>query len=63
MGNENIYQMTNNGRQWNVCADVKDALGLQYYVSYSTFIVDSESIGYTYFVSGMKDSIFTATNI
>ena len=54
LGSENVYQMTNNGHQWNVCADVKDVLGLQYYVSYSTFIVDSESSGYTYFASGMQ---------
>ena len=54
LGNENIYQMTNNGQRWNICADVMDKMGIPYHVSYSTFILDSESAGYTYFASGMQ---------
>src|SRR6218665_1780403 len=53
LGNENMYKMTNNGYQWNLCADVKDELGIQYYVLYTTYIMDAESAGYTYYLSGM----------
>jgi len=56
LGNENMYQMTNNGHQWNICAEVVDTAGIVYQVSYSKFIVDSESDGYTYFASGMSGS-------
>ena len=54
MGNENIYQMTNNGHQWNMCVDAVDTYSMRYYVFYSTLILDSESAGYTYFMSGMQ---------
>ena len=56
LGNEHVYKMINNGHQWNLCSDMMDLFGNQYYVFYSKVVLDSESAGYTYFASGMKGS-------
>lgn len=55
VGLEYFHQMTTNGHRWNLCADAKDGLlGLQYYVSYDTIVIDPETLGYLYHVSGLK---------
>lgn len=53
IGLETLHQMTTNGAKWKICCFAQETSGAVHYVSYSTFIVDPESAGYTYFVSGL----------
>src|SRR6218665_4213993 len=66
IGFENLYRMTKNGKTWKLCADGRDEHGVVAFAAYQQFVVDSESAGYTYFVSGFTGSsigldIFGAT--
>lgn len=56
IGLETLHQMTTNGAKWKICCFAQETSGAVHYVSYSTFIVDPESAGYTYYASGMTGS-------
>ena len=56
LGFENIYRMTNSGKTWKVCIDVKDETGALGSSSYNQYVQDSESDGYTYLMTGPTGS-------
>jgi len=56
IGMEPAHLMTNNGKNWKICLDAFDELGLVSSSAYEQYVVDSESAGYTYFVSGPTGS-------
>jgi len=58
LGLENGHLMTNNGKNWKVCIDGQDELGTWLMVAYQQFVVDSESAGYTFFVTGVTGSSY-----
>lgn len=53
MGNENIHLMTNNGATWQICLDAQLLSGIQYSLLFRSFVLHSESAGYTYFMSNV----------
>jgi len=56
IGFENLHRMTNNGKTWKVCFDVKDELGVVFNVPYNQYVQDGESDGYTYLITGATGS-------
>lgn len=63
-GNEPLYRMTNDGTRWGLCFEGQDVFVTPWLVTYQTFIMDSEAVGYTYFTNGVMGGadVFGATN-
>src|SRR6218665_496778 len=51
-GLEDVHRMTNNGKIWKFCIDVKDEFGFTFSIPYNQFVQDGESDGYTYLMTG-----------
>ena len=56
LGFENLYKLSNNGKPWKFCVDLKDEFGFVFTIPYNEYMQDGESVGYTFFVAGATGS-------
>jgi len=55
-GLEDVHRMTNNGKNWKICVDLKDEFGLVFSIPYNQYVQDGEDVGYTYLMTGATGS-------